>query len=117
MNWEQIRELHKSGIRFGSHTATHPMLTTLNNVDVTRELARSRAILSRELGQTTDCIAYPHGNFDASIAHLAGACGYQYAVTCRPWLAAYNDPMLMLPRIEVMGTENFQQFVTRVTRP
>ena len=38
LTWSQVRELQRAGVEFGSHTVTHPQLTTLPVVDVRREL-------------------------------------------------------------------------------
>lgn len=48
-------------------------------------------------------LAYPYGDFDAAIAHLAGACGYTLGLTCEPRHAELTDNPLMLPRFEVHG--------------
>jgi peptidoglycan/xylan/chitin deacetylase (PgdA/CDA1 family) len=111
MSWEQARLAQAAGISFGSHAATHPVLTDLSLADVTREAARSRAILTRELGQPVTSFAYPHGRWDPAIAHLVGGVGFTSAVTCKPGRAAFGDRMMSLPRIEVRGTDSFERFV------
>jgi peptidoglycan/xylan/chitin deacetylase (PgdA/CDA1 family) len=114
MSWEQARLAQAAGITFGSHAATHPVLTDLNLVDVTREAARSRATLTRELGGPVTAFAYPHGRWDPAIAHLLGGVGFTSAVTCKPGRATFADLMVSLPRIEVRGTVSFERLVIQL---
>jgi peptidoglycan/xylan/chitin deacetylase (PgdA/CDA1 family) len=112
VTWDQIRELHGQGIQFGSRTTADRTLTAMSNAEVVRELVRSRATLSRELGGAKiDAIAYPQGRCDDSIAHFAGACGYQFGLTRRNWRASFTDSMLQLPCVEVCGERSFEDFV------
>ena len=48
-------------------------------------------------------LAYPYGDVDAIVRHLAGGCGYPYAVTTEGRHVALTDNRLALPRIEVPG--------------
>ena len=61
MNWEEVREMHRAGMAFGSHTHTHPILTTLAAQQQQTEFGISRAILEHELGTRIDVLAYPVG--------------------------------------------------------
>ena len=111
MAWDEILALQKEGVEFGCHTVTHAPLTGLSPADVVRELARSRAILESKLKVPVDAIAYPYGDQDHGVQHLAGACGYTFGLSCRPGTCRFQDPLLELPRIEVMGSMTLQEFV------
>jgi hypothetical protein len=71
---------------------------------VVRECARSRAVLNERLRHPPTAVAYPWGEVDGAIAHLAGACGYGLGLTCEPGLARLTDDPLLFPRIEVTGS-------------
>lgn len=111
LSWEEIRRLHAEGVELGSHTATHRPLTSLSATDVVREVARSRAVLTRGLGGPVEAIAYPHGAADEVVRHLTGACGYRSGLTCNPAHSGFDDPPLALPRLEVRGDASFADFV------
>lgn len=115
LGWEQIRALQVEGVELGSHSARHPALTGLTPVEIVREAARSRALLTGGLGRPVEAFAYPHGDFDPTVAHLVGACGYLYGLTSHPGYAKGDDPLLALPRIEVAGGDDFARFVRNVT--
>jgi peptidoglycan/xylan/chitin deacetylase (PgdA/CDA1 family) len=79
--------------------------------DIVHEGARARATIERELGQPVTAFAYPYGDFDQVVQHLIGACGYVYGLTCRAGKSRFQDNLLALPRIEVAGTQQFQDFI------
>jgi hypothetical protein len=62
MSWDQIRALRRAGMDVQSHTRHHRILQTLSPLDLSEELAGSRADLARELGELPRLIAYPNGN-------------------------------------------------------
>jgi len=112
--WDAIRRLQAQGVRFGSHSATHPRLTALSPAEVTREAARSRAVLQRGLGTSVTAFAYPYGAEDAVVRHLVGACGYVYGLTSRPGRSGLWEPLLALPRIEVLGSDTLADFINKL---
>ncbi len=111
MNWDQIRDLHEDGVEFGSHTATHAMLTGLTIEEMAREALRSRTALEEQIGQTIMSIAYPFGAYDRIVETVCGACGYVFGVTCEARLCDVGDRLLALPRLEVTGDLPFESFV------
>jgi peptidoglycan/xylan/chitin deacetylase (PgdA/CDA1 family) len=115
MSWREARRLRSRGVEFGSHTVNHPPLTSLSNADVVREAARSRALLAEHLGSPPSAIAYPYGDCDCAIAHLVGACGYTFGLTCDEGHAELEQSLLLLPRIEVRGDQDFEDFVAKLS--
>lgn len=113
MDWRHVLELQRAGIQFGAHTCTHPFLTSLSPTEIVDELARSRAILVEQLGHC-DSLAYPFGDADEVVHHLAGACGYNFGVTCEGELARFEHELLQLPRWEVRGDESLETFRKRL---
>jgi peptidoglycan/xylan/chitin deacetylase (PgdA/CDA1 family) len=85
LNWDEIREMHDSGIEFGSHTVTHTILTRLPTSEIARELQESRKKLWEQLRVQDVGFAYPNGSrddFDARTRAVVCESGYSYAVTC-----------------------------------
>jgi peptidoglycan/xylan/chitin deacetylase (PgdA/CDA1 family) len=77
LTWDDLGELAQIGWEIGSHTRTHPRLTTLDDAAVHRELAESRDECTRHLGQVCQTIAYPFGDVDERIAEAASQTGYR----------------------------------------
>jgi peptidoglycan/xylan/chitin deacetylase (PgdA/CDA1 family) len=61
MNWDEAREMQGSGMRFGSHSHTHEILSKLPFSRQLDELRTSRRILESELGRSIDTLSYPEG--------------------------------------------------------
>jgi peptidoglycan/xylan/chitin deacetylase (PgdA/CDA1 family)/2-polyprenyl-3-methyl-5-hydroxy-6-metoxy-1,4-benzoquinol methylase len=115
MGWDTIKELQSQGIEFGAHTATHPHLTALSPLEIVKESVRARTILQQGLGQTPVTFAYPYGDTDEVVQHLVGACGYIYAVSCKPGLSSFQDPLLALSRVEITGADTLPEFIAKLT--
>jgi peptidoglycan/xylan/chitin deacetylase (PgdA/CDA1 family) len=92
MSWEEVTEVAQSGlIEFGSHTASHPILTTLNNNEIQEELKRSRYQLLEHKVVDPKFIpfCYPNGDFDARIKSMVEDAGFSAAVTTQ---SGWNNP-------------------------
>ncbi len=61
MTWDQVREMHREGLEFGSHTANHINLAASPADLVAAELVRSKQALEQELGLSEVMFAYPFG--------------------------------------------------------
>ncbi|MEO6447032.1 MAG: glycosyltransferase [Gemmatimonadaceae bacterium] len=114
LDWDEIGRLPEEGVAVGSHSASHRLLTSLSPTEVADECLRSRATLQERLGRTVSTIAYPWGDVDEVVQHLAGAAGYVHGFSCRPGPAAFNAPLLALPRIEVTGFDTLETFIRKL---
>jgi len=87
LNWEQIRELHKAGVTFGSHTHTHPQLRYLSRPAVVQEIRKSKNIIEDRLGSAVTDFSYPYrfpeenGEFTTFISDELRNAGYTRCVT------------------------------------
>lgn len=71
LDWNQIKEMSRAGIEFGSHTRTHPHLTTTPNREAEEELVSSKRDIEDAIGRPVDTFAYPYGSYDDRIKELA----------------------------------------------
>lgn len=84
LSWQQVAEMSRHGIDFGSHTLSHVSLTRLSPRQAQVELERSKARLEDELGKPATGLAYPYGtvrDFSPAVERLAAEAGYAWAVT------------------------------------
>lgn len=116
MGWQEIHHLKDEGILFGSHSFSHRSLATLSPAEIVREGAQSRALLVQELGIPVTAFSYPNGHFDEAVKHLIGACGYTIGVSTESGLSSLKGEPLALPRIEVLGSYTFQDFVNKINQ-
>lgn len=83
MTWEQIRELAGHGFSIGSHTLTHPRLSTLPPDRITEELTRSKHALEAQLGAAVELFSYPYSDRTPEVRQQVAAAGY--------WAACASD--------------------------
>lgn len=84
LSWEEIKIMDKQGISFGSHTYTHPILSTLNNVQLQQEIKYSKQIIEMYLDKPVISFAYPNGkknDYDDRCQSFLENAGYECAVT------------------------------------
>jgi peptidoglycan/xylan/chitin deacetylase (PgdA/CDA1 family) len=84
LSWNEIRIMHEHGISFGSHTATHPILSTLPDVRLRSEIIESKRIIEEQLDSKVKAFAYPVGrpqDFDQRAKAVLKEHEYRCAVT------------------------------------
>lgn len=98
----QVRLLAAAGWEMGSHSVSHPDLTTLSPDQLEEEVAGSRAMLHERLGVAIDFFCYPAGRYDDAVVAAVEAAGYRGATTTDPGLARMGEPY-RLKRVRVTG--------------
>jgi peptidoglycan/xylan/chitin deacetylase (PgdA/CDA1 family) len=114
LSWSDIGELADNHVGFGSRGLTHQPLTGISAVEAGAQLARSRQILEERLGSQITVVAYPYGDVDPLVEHLASAAGYAMGLTISARQCRLSDRLMALPRIELHGGMTFDQFVQAV---
>jgi peptidoglycan/xylan/chitin deacetylase (PgdA/CDA1 family) len=117
MNEAQLKTWVDAGFEVGSHTRTHPDLTTLPRDAVMAELVSSRAALERLIGAPIVTFCYPFGRLNADLVWRVRQAGYRLAVTTRRGRAASRDDALMLPRLSVSGTKGVANVLLKAATP
>lgn len=87
MTWEHIHEMSKNNIEFGSHTMTHPILSSLNEEELYFELNESHNILNKKNINYVPVLAYPVGGnyaFNEKVKVCARNVGYKLACSYMP---------------------------------
>lgn len=65
MTLNQVKTLYRAGNEIGSHSVTHPDLTTLTLKKLDNELSQSKTYLQNKLGALITDFAYPYGAYNA----------------------------------------------------
>jgi peptidoglycan/xylan/chitin deacetylase (PgdA/CDA1 family) len=115
LTWDEIADLHRAGtLRFGAHTVTHPILTTLDDNAARAEIAGSKAALEAHLGHPVPAFCYPAGLFGARERALVAQAGFRLATSCEPGVnTALTDP-LALRRIQIDHRDSLLDFRAKV---
>jgi peptidoglycan/xylan/chitin deacetylase (PgdA/CDA1 family) len=106
----QIGDLRASGLEFGSHTVTHPLLTRLAPEQQAQELRESKHYIEKAIGAPVTSFAYPGGDFDAATEGFAGGAGYSLAFSTIPGVNVPGTPLLALRRTEVSASDSMLVF-------
>lgn len=64
MNWDDLRSLDCKLITVGSHTLSHPILTTLSAEEIELEILESHRCLEQQLQRKVGFFCYPNGAYD-----------------------------------------------------
>ena len=108
LTWDQLREMAASGlVDVQSHTYWHPNFSVEKRRRtaqdylrfVTMQLARSRAVIAKQIGRPVDMLAWPFGLSDRELGQAASNAGYVagFLLGNKP-VKSGSDP-LALPRI------------------
>lgn len=81
VGWDEVKEMAEGGMTFGSHTASHCLLTEVDPKVAMEELRSSKASLEARLDRKIEHLAYPDGRVNPFIVEAARACGYRSACT------------------------------------
>jgi peptidoglycan/xylan/chitin deacetylase (PgdA/CDA1 family) len=84
LSWDEVVEMHRHGISFGSHTVTHAILSRISIDEARAELVESRREIERRLGAPCVALAYPNGrpaDYTPEVQALARDAGYRCALT------------------------------------
>jgi len=92
---DQIRELQRHGVRFGSHTLSHPSLPGLAADALRREVGDSKQRLEDLLGEAVPFFAYPFGECNRRVRAAVIEAGYKMAFTTVEGLNLWQDPFAM----------------------
>jgi peptidoglycan/xylan/chitin deacetylase (PgdA/CDA1 family) len=102
INWEEVADMSRHGIAFGSHSSNHANLTRLSDAALERELREPLETLRRQGINHVPVLAYPNGDHSEAVVNAARAAGYRAAVTvCRGLESCVPADRFRLRRIGV----------------
>jgi hypothetical protein len=100
MSWEQVRELHRSGlVTIGGHSVSHPILECCSPAQARAEIFECMEAIRGRLDQVSPPFAYPHGACPApEIEELTRGAGFACAFTGRNLPNTSRSPLFRLGR-------------------
>ncbi len=111
LDWGQIQELAEAEWEIGSHSATHPDLTRLNENALYNELVSSRRILEDRVGRACIAISYPFNRFDDRVIKAVTETGYQGGFCLSvPRKITENHVRFTIPRSGVYAVDGLTGF-------
>ncbi|MBN2366700.1 MAG: polysaccharide deacetylase family protein [Calditrichaeota bacterium] len=116
LNWEEIKDMFKSGMNFGAHTKSHPILTTIDIEKIKNEVLESRLIIENNLDCEITNFAYPNGgikDFNTSCKVILKKYKFKSAVTTIGTRNSINQDLFELSRFLPWDKNNYA-FIGRI---
>jgi poly-beta-1,6-N-acetyl-D-glucosamine N-deacetylase len=113
LSWTLLGELERRGWEIGSHSRTHRLMSRLDDVELTHELAGSRDEIAAAVGRC-DSISYPWGEVDDRVAAAARRVGYS-AGSGLAGRFTWSDE-LRVPRVAIAGVDGPRRFAIKSSR-
>jgi peptidoglycan/xylan/chitin deacetylase (PgdA/CDA1 family) len=102
-SWSELREMADSGLmEIGSHTVTHPILSSVTDEESFDELTRSRAQIEEGIGRKVRSFCFPNGmpgDFRPSQVRQVADAGYDCSVIAQFGMVSNSSDRFQLPRI------------------
>lgn len=117
MSWDDIREMADNNISIGSHTVSHPKLSTLADNEIEREAGKSKDIIQRHINREVVFFSYPYGGrdfFNDKIKEILKRQGYQCASSTVYGVNDLNSDLFELKRIPISYYEDETIFMIKV---
>lgn len=116
LNYEQIKELQKHNVEFGSHGLTHKPLASIPAGEAEKEIRDSKKKLEDLLNQEVRLFAYPYGEYNKQIVDMVKNHGYEGACSTEKGLNdAGTDPYL-IRRLGSRAIEYLPLFIHKIRK-
>lgn len=113
-SWAQLREMVESGLlEVGSHTVTHPILSTITDEASWDELTRSKVQIEQGTGRKVSCFCFPNGmpgDYRERQIRQVEEAGYLCSVVAHSGLVSSQTDRYRLPRIGVARKSDTKEF-------
>lgn len=114
MNVDQVKAIYNAGHEVGSHTLTHPHLTTLPAADAVKEILDSKTDLISKGISPANTFIYPYGDYNADVVQMVKNAGYIGARSVDEGYNLRNTDKFILQIQQVDQTTTQSQFQTWV---
>ena len=101
VSWNDIREMDEAGVKFGCHTHTHQILTTVPAQTARQEIRESKHAIETALCKRCDLFAYPNGNTSAATRRILAEEGFTAAFTTQKGAWTSGSDRMAIPRVNV----------------
>lgn len=95
LSWDDARALEKQGMRFGSHSISHYIFSTLDHEESERQIRQARERIHSELAYPLSTFCYPIGlrqDYTGRELKTLAAAGHTSAVTMTPGIVERPKP-------------------------
>jgi peptidoglycan/xylan/chitin deacetylase (PgdA/CDA1 family) len=118
LNWDDVAEMSRNGIEFGSHTVNHAILPRLTEQDVLNEICLSKKEIQDVQCKECTLFSYPNGSqrdFTQDNRACLQQAGYTCALTQIPGFNTNRTDVFELKRFNIGRGHDFPTFVATIS--
>ncbi|MDD5086600.1 MAG: polysaccharide deacetylase family protein, partial [Candidatus Nanoarchaeia archaeon] len=117
LSWDEITEMSKNNISFGSHTLNHPILTKIPISEAENEIKESKRIIEEKIKNKIKFFCYPNGefsDFNNKIKKILRENGFECSVLYIPGFNSKNSDVFELKRVFVRYNDDIILFKNKL---
>ncbi len=115
LSTEELRKLSDSGMTIGGHTVSHPILTSLTDGEVEKEIVDGKQRLEAIIGSPIKLFAYPNGmpgqDFNLNHSEIVKTAGFDAAVSTQWGVSTGKTNLYQLPRFTPWDRANWKFYL------
>ena len=114
LTWVMVKEMHRAGMEFGSHSYRHSDLSRKDVDFLVYEILGSKEAIEERIQEPVRFFSYPSGRYDELTIRVLQSANFWAAVNTQ-WGAeqAYNNRFEM-PRIRVRGNDTAKELAQKL---
>ena len=101
---DKIKEIDAAGLEIGTHSNTHPKMSTLSESQIRSELEVSSALIQKVTGKPVELFRPPYGDYNDTLLSVAESMGLktiQWSVDTLDWKGISADSILSRVKADV----------------
>jgi peptidoglycan/xylan/chitin deacetylase (PgdA/CDA1 family) len=113
LSWQQVRTMADAGVEFGSHTVSHPIVSTLQPAQVAAECTSSKKQIEAQINRECYSFAYPNGSaadFRPGDVDVLKSAGYRCAFTNEGVANGAAEDLFALKRVNIVRRFDMPMF-------
>jgi peptidoglycan/xylan/chitin deacetylase (PgdA/CDA1 family) len=114
----EIKEMQEAGMKFGAHTASHPILSKVSKDKLVYEITDSKNLLEQNIGEISKVFCYPNGqpeDFNEDVLEEIKTAGFTSALTTLEETNNKTSNPYLLKRITLDNIKDERTFAFTVS--
>lgn len=114
LDWDEVKQMRKAGVTFGSHTDNHLILTKIPIDQAKKEIKNSKEKIERHLKEEIKTFCYPNGgreDFNEEIKTMLKNMDFSCALSLIYGLNSLNSDLFELRRVGVNNNDHPLRFI------
>lgn len=105
LSWDMVKEMHRAGMEFGSHSYRHSDLSGRDVDFLVYEILGSKEAIEERIGEPVRFFCYPSGHYDDLTIKVLESANFWGAVTTQWGVEQSFDDRFELKRIRIRGND------------